>query len=81
MAERSRVLGANIMLRAVLGKRVREMLGCCAADVGLFAPDWAFREVETQWAPPAVKAGMPMTLAASVHERMLVPVQELPQCA
>lgn len=57
MAERSLVLDGNIVLRAVLGKRVREMVGCYAADVGRFAPDRVFREVEKPWrrVPPRLQ--------------------------
>lgn len=41
VAERSVVLEANIVLGTMLGKRLREMLGCCTAGVGRIVPDEA----------------------------------------
>ena len=38
------ILDANILIRAVLGKRVREILGTHSARVRFFAPDTAFAE-------------------------------------
>ena len=39
------ILDANILIRAVLGKRVREILEAHSARVQFFAPDTAFAEV------------------------------------
>jgi predicted nucleic acid-binding protein len=44
MTRRSIVLDANILIRAVLGQRVRELIIGHAADVSYFAPDVAFDE-------------------------------------
>jgi predicted nucleic acid-binding protein len=44
MTRRSIVMDANILIRAVLGQRVRELIVGHAADVSFFAPDVAFDE-------------------------------------
>jgi len=44
MTRRAIVLDANILIRAVLGQRVRELITEHAADVSFFAPDAAFDE-------------------------------------
>jgi predicted nucleic acid-binding protein len=44
MTRRAIVLDANILIRAVLGTRVRELIIEHAADVSFFAPDAAFNE-------------------------------------
>ena len=43
-AERAIVLDANILIRAVLGQRVRQLVTDHAADVSFFAPDTAYAE-------------------------------------
>lgn len=42
MTRRSIVLDANILIRAVLGQRVRELIIGHAIDVSFFTPDIAF---------------------------------------
>ncbi|CAM3911063.1 PIN domain-containing protein [Roseateles saccharophilus] len=44
MRQRAIVLDANILIRAVLGQRVRELIVESLADVSFFAPDTAFDE-------------------------------------
>jgi predicted nucleic acid-binding protein len=44
MSRRAIVLDANILIRAVLGKRVRTLIVEHAAEVSFFAPDTAFEE-------------------------------------
>lgn len=44
MTRRSIVLDANILIRAVLGQRVRDLIVGHAADVSFFAPEIAFEE-------------------------------------
>lgn len=44
MTRRAIVLDANILIRAVLGVRVRELITNHAADVSFFAPDTAYAE-------------------------------------
>ena len=46
MAVRRLVLDANILIRAVLGSRVRGMITTYAADVEFFAPSIAYDEAE-----------------------------------
>jgi predicted nucleic acid-binding protein len=79
VADRSLVLDANILLRAVLGKRVGELIERYAAKVGLFSPDSAFEEVEEHLPPLSGKAGMLLERAMTVYDRMGRLVQELPQ--
>ena len=44
MSNKAIVLDANILIRAVLGKRVRELLLANAATVKFFAPDVAYAD-------------------------------------
>lgn len=44
MTQRTIVLDANILIRAVLGERVRQLITEHAADVSFFAPDTAYAE-------------------------------------
>ena len=44
MSSKAIVLDANILIRAVLGKRVRELITAHAEDVRFFAPDVAYAD-------------------------------------
>jgi predicted nucleic acid-binding protein len=44
MGSKTIVLDANILIRAVLGKRVRQLILAHAADVNFFAPDVAYAD-------------------------------------
>lgn len=44
MTQRSIVVDANILIRAVLGERVRQLITDHAAEVQFFAPDTAYAE-------------------------------------
>jgi predicted nucleic acid-binding protein len=46
MADRALVLDANILVRAVLGKRTREMIEKYGESVSFFVPEVAFAEAE-----------------------------------
>jgi len=46
MPSRALVVDANILVRAVLGKRVREVIEAYAEDVSFFVPEVAFAEAE-----------------------------------
>ncbi|CAG7603611.1 Elongation factor P--(R)-beta-lysine ligase [Leucobacter soli] len=46
MISRRIVLDANILIRAVLGKRVRELIEQYGAEVAFFVPELAFEEAE-----------------------------------
>jgi predicted nucleic acid-binding protein len=78
MAERSLVLDANIFLRAIVGQRVGNLIWRYAAEVGFFAPDTVFLEVEEHLPRLCAKAGMPLELAMAAYERLGALVQELP---
>ena len=52
MADRSLVLDANTLIRAVLGKRVGQLIEQYVGDVDLFAPDTAFVEAEEHLPSP-----------------------------
>ena len=78
VADRSLVLDANILLRAVLGRRVGGLIERYAMGVGFFAPDTVFLEIEKYLPPLAGKAGLPLSQAMAVCERLRRLVQELP---
>ncbi len=46
MEGRALVLDANILIRAVLGNRVRRILEAHADDISFFIPDSAYAEAE-----------------------------------
>lgn len=79
MAERSLILDANILLRAVLGRRVGELIERYVTDVSLFAPDTAFLELEKYLPPLTAKVGMSVERTTLLYERLGRFVQELPQ--
>lgn len=57
MPGRSLVLDANILIRAVLGKRVRSILEAHADDISFFVPEAAYTEAEQHLAVLMVKRG------------------------
>jgi len=57
MSSRALVVDANILVRAVLGKRVREVFEAYAGDVSFFVPDSAYAEAEERLAALVVKRG------------------------
>ena len=55
------VLDANILIRAVLGRRVRHLLDTYTAHgVGFYAPDVAFVDAQKYLPPLLVKRGKPV---------------------
>ena len=46
MPSRALVVDANILVRAVLGRRVREVIETYAGDVSFFVPESAYAEAE-----------------------------------
>ena len=46
MASKALVVDANILIRAVLGKRVREVIETYAGRVSFFVPEAAYAETE-----------------------------------
>ena len=60
------VLDANILIRAVLGRRVRELIDTYSTrGVRFFAPDVAFADAEKYLPPLLKKRGKPHDLSAS----------------
>ena len=57
MPGRALVVDANILVRAVLGKRVRRVVERFPADVTLFVPEAAYREAEEHLAKLIAKRG------------------------
>jgi predicted nucleic acid-binding protein len=57
MPSRALVVDANILVRAVLGKRVREVIETHGGDVSFFVPDSAYAEAEEHLAALVVKHG------------------------
>jgi predicted nucleic acid-binding protein len=56
------VLDANILIRAVLGRRVRQLIETYATQgVRFFAPDVAFEDAEKYLPPLLKKRGIPLT--------------------
>ena len=52
------ILDANILIRAVLGKRVREILEAHSARVRFFSPDTAFAEAREHLPGILLKRGI-----------------------
>jgi predicted nucleic acid-binding protein len=78
VADRSLVLDANILVRAVLGVRVRGLLERYGRDVEFAAPDAAFKEVEDHLPLILAGRGLSPDLAMATFERVSMIVQELP---
>jgi predicted nucleic acid-binding protein len=57
MPSRSLVVDANILVRAVLGKRVREVIETYSGDVLFFVPQSAYAEAEEHLAALVAKHG------------------------
>jgi predicted nucleic acid-binding protein len=62
------VLDANILVRAVLGRRVREILTSYAGSAAFFAPDVAYADAERHLPAIFASCGMPAALATTVLE-------------
>jgi len=57
MPSKTLVVDANILVRAVLGTRVREVIETYAGSVSFFVPDSAYSEAEQHLAVLVVKRG------------------------
>jgi predicted nucleic acid-binding protein len=57
MPDRAVVLDANILIRAVLGKRIRGILEAHAEDISFFVPETAYAEAEEHLAALIAKRG------------------------
>lgn len=57
MPNRALVVDANILVRAVLGRRVRELIETYAGEVSFFVPESAYAEAEKHLAALVIKRG------------------------
>ena len=57
MPNRALVVDANILVRAVLGRRVREVIETYAGEVSFFVPESAYAEAEEHLAALVIKRG------------------------
>ncbi len=78
MADRALILDANILVRAVLGTRVRGILERHGREVDFAAPDVAFEEVEAYLPPILASRSLSPALAMATYEQVSAIVQELP---
>ena len=77
MSSAAIVLDANILIRAVLGKRVRELIQAHAATVKFFAPDVAYADARKYLPALLTKRGVdpiPAMLVLDALERIVHPV-------
>jgi predicted nucleic acid-binding protein len=75
---RSLVLDANILIRAVMGRRARQLIKRYSAEVELVAPDTAFLEAEEHLPQLCANLGLPLDPAMAVYSKVCEVVQELP---
>jgi predicted nucleic acid-binding protein len=70
MSDRSIVLDANIMIRAVLGKRVRELIVDSADRVQFFSPDVAYADARKYLPALLEKRGIQSESAMAVLDAL-----------
>lgn len=66
MTQRAIVLDANILIRAVLGQRARQLILDHVAEVSFFAPDVAFADAHEYLPPLLEKRGISVAPAMAV---------------
>ena len=77
MSHKAIVLDANILIRAVLGKRVRELILEHAATVKFFAPDVAYADARKYLPALLEKRGVESAVAMKVLDTLEPMVQPL----
>jgi predicted nucleic acid-binding protein len=77
MSGKAIVLDANILIRAVLGKRVRELIFDYAATVKFFAPDVAYSDARKYLPALLKKRGVDASAAMLVLDRLGAVVQSI----
>ena len=77
MSDRAIVLDANILIRAVLGKRVRELIVQHAQSVKFFAPDVAYADARKYLPDLLKKRRVDVAAALLVLDRLEVVVRPL----
>lgn len=75
MSSRCIVLDANILIRAVLGKRVRELIGQYGAEITFFVPKLGFEEAERHLPTIATKRDYPSDALLESLDRLRVIVE------
>ena len=70
MTQRAIVLDANILIRAVLGERVRQLIIEHVHDVSFFAPDTAYAEAREHLPAILEKRGVNSTAAMTVLDAL-----------
>ena len=71
MPGKALVVDANILVRSVLGKRVREVMEAYAEEVTFFVPEAAPAEAPRRsWARSSSRAASRVLLALLVHIKM-----------
>ena len=78
VADRRVILDANILARAVLEVRARELVERYAAAVALYGPDTAIVEMQEHLPAIFAKRQWPAARAMVVFEALRVFIQELP---
>lgn len=77
MSGKAIILDANILIRAVLGKRVRELIFDNAATVKFFAPDVAYADARKYLPALLKKRGVDSSAAMVVLDRLEGVVQSI----
>ena len=77
MSNKAIVLDANILIRAVLGKRVRELIAANAGTVQFFAPDVAYADARKYLPALLKKRGVNSEAALRVLDALESIVQPL----
>ena len=77
MSGKAIILDANILIRAVLGKRVRELIFENAATVKFFAPDVAYADARKYLPALLKKRGVDSSAAMLVLDRLEGVVQSI----
>jgi predicted nucleic acid-binding protein len=77
MSGKAIVLDANILIRAVLGKRVRELIFTNASEVKFFAPDVAYADARKYLPGLLKKRGVDVAAALHVLDCLAAIVQPI----
>ena len=77
MSNKAIVLDANILIRAVLGKRVRELIYENVSNVKFFAPDAAYADARKYLPALLKKRGINSSAAMEVLDNLAIIVQPL----
>ena len=77
MSGKAIVLDANILVRAVLGRKVRELIFENAATVKFFAPDVAYADARKYLPALLTKRGIEANTAVLVLDRLMGIVQPI----